>query len=189
MDESFHSVPAGSTRDERARHARARWRWQDCERTIPLAMDIEYLADHPEWVPELADAFFREWGALVPGCTPDTFAALLRSQARRDEIPLTWVACEGAELLGTVSLRARDIESRPELTPWLGSVWVAPEHRGRGIGTRLVEWATNDARSRGHTQLYLVTLDTVAYYERLGWAVVDHLAEDHPPAVVMRRAL
>ena len=152
-------------------------------------MEIEYLADHPEWIPVLADAFYREWGPLVPGCTPDTFGRLLGAQAQREQIPLTWVAREGAELVGSASLRARDIGHRPELTPWLGSVYVVPERRGQGIGARLVDWVANDARARGYSELFLCTFDTVEYYERLGWTVIDRLPDESPPTVVMRRPL
>lgn len=34
-------------------------------------------------------------------------------------------------------------------------IWVAPEHRGKGIGKRLIEWASGWARERGHRKIKL----------------------------------
>lgn len=53
----------------------------------------------------------------------------------------------------------------------LQSVFVLPEHRGRGIGSALVRAATAHAQSRGASR---VTVDSgppaVPMYERLGFA-------------------
>ena len=60
---------------------------------------------------------------------------------------------------------------------WAGfaGLWVAPEHRGEGLGTALVSLLADRARTRGGRYAYLQVLaDNVAarrLYERLGWQV------------------
>ena len=45
-------------------------------------------------------------------------------------------------LLGSAMLIAHDMDTRPQWTPWLAGMVVAPEFRGRGIGAALVERVT-----------------------------------------------
>jgi ribosomal protein S18 acetylase RimI-like enzyme len=53
-------------------------------------------------------------------------------------------------------------------------VRVASDRRSRGIGEKLVQWAVNDARSKGCKLVELLTHHTRAdaqrFYERLGFA-------------------
>jgi GNAT superfamily N-acetyltransferase len=76
-------------------------------------------------------------------------------------------------LLGSASLIENDMATRPELFPWLASVFVAPEHRRRGIGAALVERVMTEARSLRTPRLYLYTAGAGALYLRLGWSVME----------------
>src|SRR5712691_7502498 len=64
--------------------------------------------------------------------------------------------------------------TRPELSPWLSGVFVAPEHRRRGIGAALVERVVQEARALGIPLLYLYTPGSGSLYLRLGWSVMEH---------------
>jgi GNAT superfamily N-acetyltransferase len=59
------------------------------------------------------------------------------------------------------------------VTPWLAGLYVAPEQRRQGVGAVLVRAIEDQARQRGHRRLFLYTRDTVEFYRRLGWVVVD----------------
>ena len=52
-----------------------------------------------------------------------------------------------------------------------------PQHRGKGLGTRLMELANEQAKEKGFSKLSLVALEqntgAVRLYERLGYEVVD----------------
>ena len=63
--------------------------------------------------------------------------------------------------------------TRLDLSPWLSGVFVAPEHRRRGIGAALVNRVVQEARVLGIPRLYLYTADSGALYFRLGWSVVE----------------
>ena len=53
------------------------------------------------------------------------------------------------ELVGTVALMAFDLRSHTHLRPWVSCLWVAPHHRRRGLGRRLMEHAVRLARGLG----------------------------------------
>ena len=59
----------------------------------------------------------------------------------------------------------------------LQQLWVAPEHRRGGIGSRLVELFDSRARARGCRALYLTTFSfqAPALYEALGYKPVAEL--------------
>ena len=85
---------------------------------------IEYLSDHPEALPKLAEWQHAEWGYLRLGDTLEKRMVRLGGMSKRDCIPLTVVALEENEVLGSASLIEHDMETRMELAPWLAGVFV-----------------------------------------------------------------
>src|SRR5438105_9107481 len=108
-------------------------------------MRIEYLADHLELASQLACWHAREWADLLPGWTAAQAEAELRTHTQRRGIPTTFVALAEGRALGSASLLVADLEGWEELSPWLASVYVAPECRDCGVGSRLVGRAVAEA--------------------------------------------
>lgn len=56
-------------------------------------------------------------------------------------------------------------------------LWVAPEHRSTGVGSRLLREFEAHARTRGCSTFYLTTLSYQApeFYRRRGYAVLAHI--------------
>src|SRR5438067_1884233 len=96
-------------------------------------MTIEYLADHPDALPIIARWQHAEWGHLRPNDSVEKRMERLRGSSDLDRLPLTVVALEDNEVLGSASLVAHDMETRMELTPWLAGVFVGDGYR-RGAG-------------------------------------------------------
>ena len=134
---------------------------------------IEYLADRREFIPVVARWLHTEWGHLRPGETVEDRAARVECDCGHCEVPTTFIALGGDQLLGSASLVEHDMDIRPKLSPWLSGVFVAPEHRRRGIGAALVERVVQEARALGTPRLYLYTPGSGALYFRLGWSVVE----------------
>jgi predicted N-acetyltransferase YhbS len=148
-------------------------------------MRIEPLADHEHLARTLARWHADEWSDLVPSWSYETLLAELAAHTRRDTIPLTLVALEGAELLGSASLLVDDLPGWEHLTPWLASVFVAPAARGRGVGTRLVTEAAGTAQRLGVERLHLFTAGQADFYRRLGWRDLARTRlGDHPVEVL-----
>lgn len=145
-------------------------------------MKIDYLADHKELIPILARWMHEEWGYLYPEHTIEIRERLVAERSNKDRIPLTLVAIEDGKPVGTVCLMAHDMDTRPELTPWLASLYVEKNHRRRGIGARLVAAIEAEAARLGVKQLYLFTPDQEKFYARLGWSLREKT--DYRGAVV-----
>ena len=118
----------------------------------------------------LASWHHAQWGHLYAHWTLEVAAAELADHATRRTIPTTLVAVEGGLLLGSVSLV---LEDAPEFcghgSPWLASLYVRPEARGRGLGAALVQAAVAHAATLGVDELLLFTPEHAGFYQRLGW--------------------
>jgi ribosomal protein S18 acetylase RimI-like enzyme len=66
----------------------------------------------------------------------------------------------------------------PEPHGFIYDVWVAPEHRGKGIGKGLVQWATDWAKTKGYRKIKLEVAEANGrarhVYEELGFRPERH---------------
>jgi len=148
-------------------------------------MTIEYLADHPEAVATLAQWQHAEWGHIRPDDTVEKRAMRLRSWSNRDRIPLTVVAFEAGDVLGSASLIAHDMETRMELTPWLAGVFVGEQYRRRGVGAQLVRRVMAEAGELKVPLLYLYTVHSEHFYTALGWTLLERTSYRDHKVVIM----
>jgi N-acetylglutamate synthase-like GNAT family acetyltransferase len=148
-------------------------------------MTIEYLADYPDALPILAEWQHREWGHLRAGDALEKRRARLEGYSNRDRIPLTVVALEGNEVLGSASLVLHDMETRMELTPWLASVFVGEPYRRRGIGAELVRRIMAEAGKLEVPLLYLYTVHSEKFYAGLGWTLLERTNYREQKVVIM----
>jgi len=133
-------------------------------------MRIDFLADHPHLLGDLAEWHHAEWGYLHPGSTLQDRMEWLRPEVQRGAIPFCMVAVDDdGRPLGSASIVEHDMDVHLEWTPWLASVFVHPDHRRRGLGAALVRRATAEAQALGVPDLYLFTPDQARLYGRLGW--------------------
>src|SRR5207244_4640734 len=119
---------------------------------------ISYLVQHPEYVSQLAQWLFEQWGSILGEETLEARIKKLKAHMNRDKLPVAWVAHANGQLLGTAALRVHDLVGREDLTPWLGGVFVGSHFRRQGIGSALCATVEDGARSREIQILYLFTL-------------------------------
>jgi GNAT superfamily N-acetyltransferase len=151
---------------------------------------IDYLADHPELVPELALLHFGQWGYLRPAQTLEERTHRLRDACGRGGVPSVVVALdEGGALCGSAMLVASDMDTRPELTPWLAGVYVVERFRGRGYGSALVARVESEAAAEGVDLLYLYTPSAAGFYARLGWTADERCEYLGQEVTVMSRMI
>lgn len=133
----------------------------------PAIRDLLHDSDgyHAQYAPELA-----AWPAS-PRFTEAELTELLAH-----ETCLVLVAEEGGEVVGFLEASIQSPERPDEAgCPWCGihNLAVAPNRRGRGIGTNLVEATERWARGKGLTQLRLDVFEfnkaARALYDRLGY--------------------
>lgn len=137
-----------------------------------LSMDIVDLKTVPHFLPTLAAWHHCEWAYLNPGRTLEQRIDEMQDELRDALVPSTWVAVGDGVAMGSASIRYEDMDTHPELTPWLASVFVAPEFRRRGIAAKLVERVMSEAQRGDIETLYLFTPDQARLYGSLGWEVI-----------------
>ena len=152
------------------------------------ALNIRYLAEHPEVAPVLAAWFANEWG---DGSEERTAAAYARAGvARRERRPPSDLSRRPArgEPVATATLKFREIEYSPEADFWLGWVCVREDMRGRGFGRALVGAVEAQAAQRGMARLHLHTPTREAFYHQLGWQTLGLTTADGRRSTVMTKA-
>jgi GNAT superfamily N-acetyltransferase len=152
-------------------------------------MPFVYLRDRPEFFPLVARWIWEEWHHLLAQKSSVDFEAWLRTGGRGCGLPTTLVRIEDGEPVATVSLESDDMDIRPDLSPWLASLYVVPAHRGRGLGRVLVRAAEEEARSLGITELFLYTPEHEDFYAALGWERVEECEYRTTPVTIMRRRI
>src|SRR5579863_10133678 len=136
---------------------------------------IDYLGNHQQFLPMLAEAMFSHWQSVLEaqGKSREDFVKSMQARCRIGSLPTAVVAFEGNSVLGTAALKPEDLEIRSHLTPWLGGVFVLPEHRGRGVASALVTRLVTEAESLGLNELYLWTPSSESLYARHGWKAFE----------------
>lgn len=132
-------------------------------------LTIEYLVDAQERLPELCQWLFDEFDHIYPGGTLETRTAKMKLRLNRDKPPLTIVAHIDGQTVGTSGLVPANMESHPELSPWLSTVYIASKFRGRGYAHTLIERILEEARRLGFNKLYLWTYKKETLYASMGW--------------------
>ena len=140
-----------------------------------MCMQIDYLANHSELIPTIAQWQHEEWGKFRPDKTINWRIKNLCKQTDPAAIPLTFAAFSELGPVGSASLVWHDMPERQELSPWLASVFVHAQHRNQGIGSNLVNRVVEKANALNFPILYLFTFDKVNLYKDLGWEFMEQL--------------
>jgi predicted N-acetyltransferase YhbS len=147
------------------------------------------LAEAPQHIPRIAQWHHAEWGYLNPGATVGDRIEKMQRYLKGSSIPVMYIAVDGNELLGTAALVESDMDSHPELTPWLASVYVNAVYRRRGIGAALVNKVAEVSKQQGTKALYLFTPDQEHFYAGLGWQYIANESYRGGNATLMKLKL
>lgn len=137
-------------------------------------ISLAALRHQPQHLATIAGWVHAEWWAHTDAPV-QTIADWLATHLGPDRFPTTIVALEGARAIGSVSLHASEAPDRPAYTPYLGALYVVPQHRGRGLGPRLVRAVEEQARELGYRAVYLNanTARHAPFYAALGWREIE----------------
>jgi N-acetylglutamate synthase-like GNAT family acetyltransferase len=133
-------------------------------------IEIINLRDEPANLATLASWHQQEWSSFNPGESIEERILRMQPYLNEEFIPSTFIAKDNS-LSGSAAIVSHDMETRPQLSPWLASVYVAPEKRGQGIGTKLVLHVMELTKREGIKTLYLFTPDRQDFYLNLGWSI------------------
>jgi GNAT superfamily N-acetyltransferase len=157
-------------------------------------MVIDYLANHPEFIPTLAGETLDYYRSILRDETFESRCAKLRSHMNKDRLPIMLIAYANDQVFGMAALREHDLEGHEDLTPWLGGVFVRSQYRRHGIGSALCRAIEEKAWLMDFGVLYLFTIDQQRLYTRLGWqhlqasfwrgCPIDIMMKRHPRGAV-----
>jgi GNAT superfamily N-acetyltransferase len=138
-------------------------------------MQIDRLDEHPGFLDIAVRWLHDEW----PGSAPEhETVAMLRGVGG---IPPALVAISGGKPVGVLGFKRHELAG--EYTLWINAVYVVPESRKAGIGSRLVAGAVDAARAHPEHRLYVYT-DVPDFYRHLGW--VEHRVLEDSGMIVLK---
>ncbi len=147
------------------------------------SLAIRSLEQRPDAAGLLAEWFVAEWPEYHRGRSLPDVASQFRLVS---DVQHTLIAEIADEVVGTVALRGR-WEAAPEIpSPWIGGLFVVPQHRGQGIGKALVEAATAEAVAAGQPIVHMAIRVDPGSYIRRGWRVVGTVFSGDESVTVLR---
>lgn len=152
-------------------------------------MWIDLLRNHPHFIAMVASWYFHEWGD-VPGNSLEATIARITEKVSSEGPPLHVISHESGEILGVAQWKRYEMEEYPSFENWLGSVFVSPQYRGKGVGAQLCLAVADIAKASGATKLYLKTeaLDG-GLYANLGWKAHEQIVSRGDDVLVMVKHL
>jgi GNAT superfamily N-acetyltransferase len=151
-----------------------------------MALAVTTIAASPHLAEPVARWLWEEWGRKK-GRPFERILARVSSRTARNGLEQCVVLLDDATPAATASLVAEDADSRPDLSPWLASVFVAPAARGRGYGRVVVTAVESAAREAAIPTLWLFTDSAAGLYASLGWRDAGLLEENGKTYALMRR--
>lgn len=141
-----------------------------------MRIHIDYLKNQNQFIPEIAQAFFKEWNHLAPGMVVADVENALFQRTNTDKIPLVMVAfTKKGEWVGTAQLNEHDMDERPDFSPWFAGFYVKEEFRRQGTGQMLMSAILAKAKDLGIPSLYLYTEKAEAYYAKRNWVLLEKI--------------
>lgn len=129
----------------------------------------------PSHVRRLREWLIAEWGEVNP----------FKSQSDGTlVVPLPLLGIEGQELVGGLMFSGFRKPGGDALGLWINALFVAPEHRRKGIASQLIRAAEAEAFRTGERELFALT-NIPKLYENLGWQRVESSNE----GIVLRAVL
>jgi GNAT superfamily N-acetyltransferase len=138
----------------------------------------------------VAGVYLAEWGwHYAQEWDVVGLDAIVDDLRRNEHASQTFVVlAPGQELVGTVALMAFDLRSHTHLRPWVSCLWVAPQHRRRGLGRHLMDHAVRLAAGQGEdAYLWCYSARERDTYVRWGFQLLEDTSCHGRPAHVMRR--
>ena len=141
-------------------------------------MEIVNLASRMQYVDCVVDWLYGEWGNHTGKGNRAYWESWVRSSLSRIGVPQTYVAIEDGELVATFSIWRCDLQSRQDLYPWFGGLFVREDCRNQGIGTAMQKKALDVFRELRFNKVYCFS-EFSGYYEKLGWVFEEMIPDEN----------
>jgi len=136
------------------------------------------LAEKPELVDCCAAWSYGEWGCQIKTRTLLQVYEDYKASIHGDQLPVTWMALYEDNPVGMARLKKTDHIEREDLKPWLGSLYVHPRYRGKGIAQKLCRHVELAAKNvYGLDKIYLFTGTAEKLYAKMGYEKIGTVTD------------
>ena len=91
-----------------------------------------------------------------------------------EEWETPFVAIANGCIIGMVTIMKTDYYPLTEIYPWISTLFVSEEYRGKRISKRLIEFANSYAKDLGFNKTYIPT-GQVGLYEKYGYTYIKDI--------------
>ena len=155
----------------------------------PGRIVVEELPNDSALIERLVEWQVEEYATTIPSYDRASWQAFYREWTERPagaSLPVVFAGFEDGEFFGSVAIVADDdLPNAGHWTPWIASMIVRSDARGRGRGQHLLDAALRRCRELGIAKIHLWTEHRQAWYSRLGWTVEDEREFRGVPITVM----
>ncbi len=153
-----------------------------------MALRVTTIRERPDLLPVISEWLWLEWWKNK-GHTLEQTQAIYADCVAEKGAPQTFVLLEGELPVGTATLARRDLDERPDLTPWLAGVFVVPDRRGRGYVNHLFTLFERACRAASVDVAWLYTNTAERVYLRAGWETVEIIQRPGKPSITLMRRI
>jgi GNAT superfamily N-acetyltransferase len=154
-----------------------------------VRLHVTTIRQRPDLLPIVATWLWREWWQRRGHTLQQTEEVYAQCVAETGA-PQTFVLLEDDLAVGTATMARKDLEERPDLTPWLAGVFVTPERRGQGHASHLLTAFERACQAASVRVAWLYTNSAERVYLRAGWETVELIERPGSlPVKLMRRAI
>jgi len=85
-----------------------------------------------------------------------------------------FVAVSGNEIVGFCTFLKTDYYPENRYYPWISSIFVGEEHRGKRISEKMISKVIEYAKNQGFSEVYIPS-EMEGFYEKYGFVKIDEL--------------
>lgn len=148
-------------------------------------MEIIKLEDSNNDIFDKICMWYYEWLGKSNNESMEEIKCTFAHSLCKDKLPQTFIALIDGNPVGMYQLAmSDDLNSRPDLYPWLINMYVDKPFRGQKIARELLDTVPKNAQKLGLQKLYLYT-EHVGLYEKFGWQFIEEVKtfKSQPPIV------
>ena len=85
-----------------------------------------------------------------------------------------FVAIADERIIGMVTIMKTDYYPMPEIYPWISTLFVSEEYRGKRISEKLIDFANSYAKDLGFDKTYIPS-EHIGLYEKYGYSYIKDI--------------
>jgi N-acetylglutamate synthase-like GNAT family acetyltransferase len=132
-------------------------------------MNIISIKDNPEYKEKAIQYIQSKWASKDSMMVYEDCISNCVTTSK--PLPQWYLLENNGVIIGCAGLITNDFISRMDLYPWVCALYIEESYRGNAYGSKLLEKAKADAKSKGFSSLYLCT-DHIGYYEKYGFTYI-----------------